>query len=103
MAGVQGSLLATPFVPLRVSSVGERGLLGVTSRSRVCHQPVRLRLLHDALRPIHNRVSRFTADGDVALAGSEAVLDVDNAQRDESQRRRHSLRPRRQAVRRGRR
>ena len=54
---------------------------------------------------VHNRVSRFTANGDVAVAGSE----VDPArarqpeQRDQPQRRRAALRPRRQALRRGRR
>ena len=43
-------------------------------RSRLRHQPVRLRLLHGAGSPAHNRVSRFTANGDVAAAGSEVVI-----------------------------
>ena len=43
-------------------------------RSRLRDQPLRLRLLHGRRRrPIHNRVSRFTANGDVAVPGSEVV------------------------------
>ena len=58
---------------------GERGLLGVAFDPELRDQPLRLRLLHDRDAPLHNRVSRFTANGDVAVAGSEMVLlELDN-------------------------
>src|SRR5688572_3828434 len=68
------ALLSTPFVSLTVSSTGERGLLGVAfdpdfSTNRFVY------VYYTASTPtIHNRVSRFTASGDVALAGSETIL-----------------------------
>ena len=74
-----GSLLPTPFVSLTVSSTGERGLLGIAfDPSFMTNQFVYL--YYTATTPaIHNRVSRFTASGDVALGGSETViLDLDN-------------------------
>jgi glucose/arabinose dehydrogenase len=69
-----GALLATPFVTLTVNSVGERGLLGVAfdpafETNRFVY------VYYTATTPtIHNRVSRFTAAGDVAAPGSEFVL-----------------------------
>jgi glucose/arabinose dehydrogenase len=69
-----GVLLSTPFVSLTVSSVGERGLLGVAfdpgfESNRFVY------LYYTATTPnVHNRVSRFTATGDVAQAGSETIL-----------------------------
>ena len=55
--------------------------------------------------PIHNRVSRFTAMGDVVAARQRGrdPRAREPLQRDEPQRRRAALRPRRHAVRRGRR
>ena len=74
-----GSLLATPFVTVTVNSVGERGLLGVAfdPNFTVNHY---VYVYYTATTPaIHNRVSRFTANGDVAVAGSEVVLlDLNN-------------------------
>ncbi len=76
-----GALLPTPFITLTVSSVGERGLLGVafdpdfaTSTTKYVY------LYYTATTPaIHNRISRFTANGDVAVPGSEVtILDLDN-------------------------
>ena len=69
-----GALLTTPFLTVTVSSSGERGLLGVAfdpafTTNRFVY------VYYTATTPVvHNRVSRFTADGDVALAGSEVVL-----------------------------
>ena len=68
-----GSLLATPFVTLQVNASGERGLLGVAfdpdfATNRYVY------VYYTATSPIHNRVSRFTAAGDVAEPGSERVL-----------------------------
>ena len=75
-------------------------------RPGVRHATVRLRLLHGRRRPaIHNRVSRFTANGDVAAAGSEIVLLElrQSERRHQPQRRRDPLRAGRQALHRGRR
>ena len=74
-----GALLPTPFVTLTVSSSGERGLIGVTLDPAFTTNGY-VYVTYTATTPaIHNRVSRFTADGDVALAGSEVVLlDLNN-------------------------
>jgi glucose/arabinose dehydrogenase len=74
-----GSLLATPFVTITVNSTGERGLLGVAiDPDFLVNQYVYV--YYTATTPaIHNRISRFTANGDVAAAGSETVLlDLEN-------------------------
>ncbi len=74
-----GVLLATPFVTLPVNSNGERGLLGVAFDPDFASTGF-VYVYYTATTPtIHNRVSRFTANGNVALAGSEQVLvDLDN-------------------------
>ena len=74
-----GSLLSTPFLTVTVSSTGERGLLGVAfDPDFAVNQYVYV--YYTATTPaIHNRVSRFTANGDVAASGSERVLlDLEN-------------------------
>ena len=69
-----GVLLPTPFLTLTVSSSGERGLLGVAfdpafSTNRFIY------LYYTATSPtIHNRISRFTANGDTVVPGSEVVI-----------------------------
>jgi glucose/arabinose dehydrogenase len=69
-----GSLLATPFISLTVSSSGERGLLGVAFDPNFAVNHF-VYVYYTATTPsIHNRVSRFTANGDVAAAGSEVVI-----------------------------
>jgi glucose/arabinose dehydrogenase len=74
-----GVLLATPFVTLPVNSSGERGLLGVAFDPDFASTGF-VYVYYTATTPtIHNRISRFTANGNVALAGSEQVLvDLDN-------------------------
>jgi glucose/arabinose dehydrogenase len=74
-----GALLGTPFVSLNVNSSGERGLLGVAFDPDFVSNQF-LYLYYTATTPaLHNRVSRFTANGDVAVAGSELViLDLNN-------------------------
>jgi len=69
-----GALLPTPFLTVTVDSAGERGLLGIAfDPNFVSNQLVYV--YYTARTPaIHNRISRFTASGDVALAGSEVVL-----------------------------
>src|SRR6185369_4245233 len=68
-----GVLLSTPFLTVTVDSNGERGLLGVAfDPNFVSNQLVYV--YYTVPTPAHNRVSRFTANGDVALAGSEVIL-----------------------------
>ncbi|HVF70348.1 MAG TPA: PQQ-dependent sugar dehydrogenase [Chthoniobacterales bacterium] len=74
-----GALLATPFVSLSVNSSGERGLLGVTFDPNFSTNQFVYVYYTTSTSPVHNRISRFTANGDVAAAGSETVLvDLDN-------------------------
>jgi glucose/arabinose dehydrogenase len=69
-----GVLLATPFLTVTVDSAGERGLLGIAfDPNFVSNQLVYV--YYTATTPtLHNRISRFIAAGDVAMAGSETVL-----------------------------
>ena len=69
-----GVLLPTPFLTVNVDSSGERGLLGVAfDPNFVSNQLVYI--YYTATTPaIHNRISRFTASGDVALAGSSTIV-----------------------------
>jgi glucose/arabinose dehydrogenase len=69
-----GVLLSTPFVSLSVNANGERGLLGVAFDPNFATNHF-VYVYYTATTPaIHNRVSRFTANGDVAVIGSERVL-----------------------------
>jgi glucose/arabinose dehydrogenase len=74
-----GALLPTPFLTVTVDAAGERGLLGVALDPNFAANNF-VYIYYTATTPaIHNRVSRFTANGDVAVAGSETVLlDLDN-------------------------
>ncbi len=69
-------LLATPFVSLTVNSSGERGLLGVAFDPNFTVNQF-VYLYYTATSPtIHNRVSRFTANGNVAVGGETVLLDL---------------------------
>lgn len=69
-----GVLLPAPFLTVTVSAVGERGLLGVVVDPNFQVNRY-VYVYYTATTPhLHNRVSRFTANGDVALPGSEVVL-----------------------------
>lgn len=72
-------LLVKPFLTVTVSISGERGLLGVTFDPNFAVNQF-VYIYYTATSPaIHNRISRFTASGDTALANSEMVLlDLDN-------------------------
>ena len=74
-----GALLPTPFVTLTVNASGERGLLGVAFDPAFAANHF-VYVYYTATTPtVHNRISRFTANGDVAQPGSEVViLDLDN-------------------------
>ena len=69
-----GVLLAAPFVTLAVNASGERGLIGIALDPQFSLNGF-VYLHYTATTPtIHNRVSRFTAAGDVAVPGSEVAL-----------------------------
>ncbi|HEV7797204.1 MAG TPA: PQQ-dependent sugar dehydrogenase, partial [Pyrinomonadaceae bacterium] len=74
-----GSLLPTPFVSLTVDSNGERGLLGVAFDPNFATNNFVYVYYTSPTPAVHNRLSRFTANGDVAAAGSEvAIFDLNN-------------------------
>jgi glucose/arabinose dehydrogenase len=69
-----GTLLSTPFLTVTVNASGERGLLGIAFDPNFAMNNW-VYVYYTATTPtIHNRVSRFTASGDVAVAGSETIL-----------------------------
>ncbi len=68
------ALLPRPFVTVKVDSSWERGLLGVAFDPDFAHTH-HLYVNYISPDPYpHHRISRFTADGDVAVPGSEVVL-----------------------------
>jgi glucose/arabinose dehydrogenase len=70
----EGELLEEPFLTLPVDSAGERGLLGVAFDPDFAVNSF-VYVYYTATGPtVHNRISRFTASGDVAVPGSETVL-----------------------------
>jgi glucose/arabinose dehydrogenase len=74
-----GTVLSQPFLTVPVDSSGERGLLGVAFDPNFATNHF-VYVYYTATTPtVHNRVSRFTASGDVAVPGSEVpILDLDN-------------------------
>jgi len=69
-----GILLPTPFLNVTVNSSGERGLLGIAFDPNFTTNQF-IYIYYTATTPaIHNRVSRFTANGDVAVPGSEVII-----------------------------
>lgn len=69
-----GKLLARPFVEVPAEAYWERGLIGVTIDPGFPASPY-VYVCYVAREPYpHHVVSRFTADGDVAVPGSEKVL-----------------------------
>jgi glucose/arabinose dehydrogenase len=71
-------LLPTPFVSLTVDSSGERGLLGVAFDPNFTSNQY-VYVYYTATAPsAHNRVSRFTANGNVAAGGETVILDLNN-------------------------
>lgn len=72
-----GTLLDRPFLHLNVNSLDERGLLGVAVDPQFEENGYVYVYYTTSAAPIHNRVSRFTADSsnpDIASAGSEKIL-----------------------------
>lgn len=69
-----GLLLAQPFISLTVNSQGERGLLGIAFDPNFAQNRF-VYLYYTSPSPVlRNRVSRFLANGDQAVPGSEQVL-----------------------------
>jgi glucose/arabinose dehydrogenase len=74
-----GALLPTPFVTLTVDATGERGLLGIAFDPNFATNNFLYLYYTVTSTPRHNRVGRFTANGDVVVPGSElAILDLEN-------------------------
>jgi glucose/arabinose dehydrogenase len=68
------SLLSAPFVTLTVAQDGERGISGIVFDPNFANNKY-VYIYYTATTPtIHNRLSRFTANGDVAVANSELAL-----------------------------
>ncbi|HEV2827671.1 MAG TPA: PQQ-dependent sugar dehydrogenase [Pyrinomonadaceae bacterium] len=74
-----GALLPTPFLTVTVDSSGERGLLGVAFDPNFDSNQL-VYVYYTATTPtVHNRISHFTADGDVAMGSSEIpVMDLND-------------------------
>src|SRR5690606_18701397 len=67
-------LLDEPFLSVPVESNWERGLIGVTIDPDFPTTPS-VYICYVTDKPFtHHRVSRFTADGDTAVPGSETIL-----------------------------
>jgi glucose/arabinose dehydrogenase len=68
------ALLSTPFMTLAVDSNGERGLLGVAFHPDFAVNQFVYAYYTVPGSPPHNRVSRFTANGDVVTVASELPI-----------------------------
>ncbi|RYG15627.1 glucose dehydrogenase, partial [bacterium] len=71
---VNGQLLATPFMTLAVDNDNERGLMGVAFDPNFDSNHYLYVYYTSVAGNIHNRLSRFTANGNVVVPGSELVL-----------------------------
>jgi glucose/arabinose dehydrogenase len=69
-----GQLLPEPFVTVEVDDSTERGLLGVAFDPDFVRNQYVYVYYTTRLPFVHNRVSRFTAEGDRAREGSETVV-----------------------------
>lgn len=77
---VQGhTLLAAPFATVSVDMRDERGLIGITLHPDFPTTPYVYIYYTVPGTPAHNRISRFTANGNVAAPNSEEILvELDN-------------------------
>ncbi len=69
-----GVLLSTAFLQVSVNQLNERGLSSIAIDPDFNTNHYVYIFYTTASTPIHNRLSRFTANGDVAVAGSEVVI-----------------------------
>ncbi|MFD2935013.1 PQQ-dependent sugar dehydrogenase, partial [Spirosoma flavum] len=76
-----GTLLSTPFLTLSVNNNDERGLQSITFDPDFANNQYVYVYYAVSTSPVHNRVSRFKANGDIADPNSETVLlELDNLQ-----------------------
>lgn len=68
-----GQLLQDPFLVLDVDNYNERGLEGIAIDPDFMHNQY-VYIYYTVKNQNHNRVSRFTANGNYAIPGSEVVL-----------------------------
>lgn len=66
-------LLSTPFISLNVNATGERGLIGIALDPNFATNHY-IYLYYTVADGSRNRISRFTANGDVVVPGSEMVV-----------------------------
>ena len=69
----EGELHPDPFITLQVDDWNERGLLGIALHPDMDNKPF-VYLYYTVLGSNFNRLSRFRANGDLAIPGSEEVL-----------------------------
>ena len=69
-----GVLLPAPFITLSVDPSGERGLLGIAFDPNFATNNFLYLYYTVPSNPRRNRVSRFTANGDVVVPGSEVII-----------------------------
>ncbi len=68
-----GTVLPDPFITINVDDFNERGLLGIALHPDMDRQPY-VYLYYSVPGGNHNRISRFVANGDLAVPGSEEIL-----------------------------
>ena len=69
----QGALLPAPFLDIEVDAFGERGLSHILL-DRDFDNTGYIYLYYNVKNGEHNRISRFTANGNTAVPGSELIL-----------------------------
>jgi glucose/arabinose dehydrogenase len=69
-----GSLLATPFVTVPTVPVDEQGIMGIALDSSFASNKYVYITYTRSATPRFQRIARFTANGDVAVAGSETII-----------------------------
>ncbi|MDX2139109.1 MAG: PQQ-dependent sugar dehydrogenase [Chloroflexota bacterium] len=69
-----GVLLPTPFVNVPTIGVFEQGLLGIAFDPNFATNGYIYTYFTSQTEPIHNRIVRYTANGNVAAAGSETLI-----------------------------
>jgi glucose/arabinose dehydrogenase len=73
-----GVLLPTPFMTLTVNTPGEQGLLGIAFDPQFASNGYLYCYYSVPGAAVFNRISRFTANGDVVVPGSEVpIMDLD--------------------------
>jgi glucose/arabinose dehydrogenase len=68
-----GQMLTDPFLILEVDNINERGLSGIAFDPDFANNSY-LYLYYTVKGENHNRVSRFTANGNYAVPGSETII-----------------------------